>query len=181
LFTKSKGTSFTAVLIYVDDILLTGNDLEEIQYLKTSLLQKFLIKDLGNLKYFLGIEFSRSRKGIFMSQRKYALDILQDTGLTGARPDKFPMEQNLKLSLTEGEKLNDPSKYRRLIGRLIYLTVTRPDIAYSVRMLSQFMHEPRKPHWEAALRVLRYIKGTPGQGLLLLSEKQFKITSILRF
>ena len=79
LFTKSKGTSFTAALIYVDDILLTGNDLKEIQHLKTSLLEKFLIKDLGNLKYFLGIEFSRSRKGIFMSQMKYALDIFQDT------------------------------------------------------------------------------------------------------
>ena len=63
--------------------------------------------------------------------------------------------------------MNDPSKYRRLIGRLIYLTVTRPDLVYSVRMLSQFMHEPRKPHWEAALRVLRYIEGTPGQALLL--------------
>ena len=86
-----------------------------------------------------------------MSHRKYALDILQDTGLTGARSEKIPMEQNLKLSLTEGEKLNDPSKYRRLVDRLIYLTVTRPDIVYSVRMLNQFMHEPRKPLWEAAI------------------------------
>ena len=75
LFTKSKGTSYTTV----DDILLTDNDLKEIQHLKTSLLEKFFIKDLGNLKYFLGIEFSRSRKGIFMSQMKYALDIFQDT------------------------------------------------------------------------------------------------------
>ena len=95
---RVRGTSFTAVLIYVDDILLTGNDLKEIQYLKTSLLKRFLIKDLGNLKYFLGIEFSWSRKVIFMSQTKYALDILQDTGLIEARPEKFPMEQNLKLS-----------------------------------------------------------------------------------
>ena len=89
---RQNNSSFTALLIYVDDILLTGNDLTEIQRVKDYLLQQFRIKDLGDLKYFLGIEFSRSIAGIYMSQRKYALDILQDTGLTGARPDKFPME-----------------------------------------------------------------------------------------
>ena len=146
LFTKVQGTSFTAILIYVDDILLTGNDLQEIKNLKRFLLERFRIKDLGDLKYFLGIEFLHSKKGIFMSQRKYAIDILQDAGLLGTRPDKFPMEQNLKLTPTDGELLNDPTKYRRLVGRLIYLTVTRPDIVYSVRTLSQFMHEPQKPH-----------------------------------
>ncbi|XP_070673914.1 uncharacterized mitochondrial protein AtMg00810-like [Malus domestica] len=166
LFTKAQGTSFTAVLIYVDDILLIGNDLQEMERLKTFLLTRFRIKDLGDLKYFLGIEFSRCQKGIFMFQRKYALDILQDSGLMGARPDKFPIEQNLKLTPIDGALLDDPTKYRRLVGRLIYLTVTRPDIVFSVRALSQFMHEPRKPHWDAALRILRYIKGTPGQVLL---------------
>ncbi|KAK3006152.1 hypothetical protein RJ639_015495 [Escallonia herrerae] len=130
--TPAKGTSFTAILIYVDDILLTGNDLQEIERLKKFLLKCFRIKDLGDLKYFLGIEFSRSKKGIFMSQRKYALDILQDSGLLGVRPDKFPMEQNLKLTPTDGNLLSDPTKHRRLVGRLIYLTVIRPDIVYSV-------------------------------------------------
>ncbi|KAK3030681.1 hypothetical protein RJ639_035885 [Escallonia herrerae] len=166
LFTKAKGASFTVILIYVDNILLTGNDLQEIERLKKFLLKRFRIKDLGDLKYFLGIEFSRSKKGIFMSQRKYALNILQDLGLLGVRPDKFPMEQNLKLTPTDGILLSDPTKYRRLVGRLIYLTVTRPDIVYSVRTLSQFMHEPRKPHWNAAIRIVKYIKGNPGQGLL---------------
>ena len=163
------------ILIYVDDILLTGNDLQEMEHLKRFLLKRFRIKDLGDLKYFLGIEFSRSKKGIFMSQRKYALDILQDSGLLGARPAEFPMEQNLKLTTTDGELLNDSTKYRRLLGRLIYLTVTRPDIVYSVRTLSQFMHEPRKPHWDAALRILRYIKGTPGQGLLFSSNNNLTL------
>ncbi|KAK3019009.1 hypothetical protein RJ639_003617 [Escallonia herrerae] len=163
---STPGTSFTAILIYVDDILLARNDLQEIERLKKFLLKCFRIKDLGDLKYFLGIEFSRSKKGIFMSQRKYALDILQDSGLLGVRPDKFPMEQNLKLTSTDGILLSDPTKYRRLIGRLIYLSVTRPDIVYSVQTLSQFMHEPRKPHWNAAIRILKYIKGNPGQGLL---------------
>ncbi|KAK3021290.1 hypothetical protein RJ639_047281 [Escallonia herrerae] len=173
--TPAKGTSFTAILIYVDDILLTGNDLQEIERLKKFLLKRFRIKDLGDLKYFLGIEFSRSKKGIFMSQRKYALDILQDSGLLGVRPDKFPMEQNLKLTPTDGILQSDPTKYRRLVGRLIYLTVTRPDIVYSVRTLSQFMHEPRKPHWNAAIRILKYIKGNPGQGLLFPSTNNLAL------
>ncbi|XP_015169176.1 uncharacterized mitochondrial protein AtMg00240-like [Solanum tuberosum] len=101
-----------------------------------------------------------------MSQRKYAIEILQDSGILGVRPEKFPTEQNLKLASTDGIILNDPTKYRRLVGRLIYLTVTRPDIVNYVRTLSQFMHDPRKPHWDAVVRILKYIKGTPGQGLL---------------
>ena len=100
----------------------------------------------------MGIDFFRSKKEIFVL-KEVSLDILQHIGLTGAHPEKFPTEQNLKLSLTEGEKLNDQIKYRRLIDRLIYLSVTRLDIVYSVHMLSQFMHEPRKPHWEATLQV----------------------------
>ncbi|KAL5774663.1 hypothetical protein ACOSP7_012220 [Xanthoceras sorbifolium] len=175
LFTKTQGTSFTAILIYVDDILLTGNDLHEMERLKRFLLKRFHIKDLENLKYFLGIEFSRSRKGIFMSQRKYVLDILQDFGLLGACPNNFPMEQNLKLTPTDGALLNDPTKYRRLVCRLIYLTVTRPDIVYSVRTLSQFMQEPRILHWDAVIRILKYIKGTPGQELLLPSKNSLTL------
>lgn len=82
----------------------------------------------------------------------------------------FPMEQIVKLTLDDRDLLHGPTSYRRLIGRLIYLTVTRLDIVYSIRTLSQFMHEPRKPHWHTMLRVLRYIKGTLGQGLLLPSK-----------
>jgi len=106
------------------------------------MLKHFLIKDLGELKYFLGIEFARSKRRIFMSHRKYALDILQGTRLLGVKPEKFPMEQNLKLRDEDDEILHDLSKYRRLVERLIYWTVTRPDIVYSVRSLSQFMNTP---------------------------------------
>ena len=108
-----------------------------------------------------------------MSQRKYALDNLQDTGLTGARWDKFPLQQYLKLTPNDGELLKDPVKYRRLVGRLIYLTITRPDIAFSVRTLSQYIQNPRN----AAIRVLKYIKGSPGQGLLLPSENNLTLTA----
>jgi len=177
LFTRQNNSSFTAFLIYVDDILLTGNDLTEIQRVKDCLLQQFRIKDLGDLKYFIGIEFSRSKAGIYMSQRKYALDILQDTRLTGACPDKFPMEQYLKLTPDDRELLKDPVKYRRLVGRLIYLTVTRPDLAFSVQTLSQYIQSPRKPHWDVAIRVLKYFTGTR---IAIAIREQSDIDSLLR-
>jgi hypothetical protein len=115
---------------------------------------------LGDLKYFLGIKVSRSQKGISISQQKYTLEILKDVGILGAKPVNFPMEQNTKLSYAR-DLLKDPSQYRRLVGRLIYLTITRPNIMYSVHVLSQFMHVPRRPHMEVALCVLRYLKGAP--------------------
>ena len=177
LFTKSQGEKFTTILICIDDILLIGNDLHEIKLLKSHMLKHFLIKDLSELKYFMGIEFSRSKRGIFMSQRKYALDILQDTRLSGVKPEKFPLEQNLKLTDEDCEILHDLSKYRRLVGRLIYLIVSRLDIVYSVCTLSQFMNTPQKPHWNVALRVLRYIKGTPGQGLFLPYENNLTLNA----
>ena len=123
-------------MLYVDDILLTRNDDVEIKYFNEFLLQHFRIKDLGTLKYFLGIDFFQSKHDIFMSQRKYMLDILDDTSLTGTKPEKNPMEKNLKLILTDGDLLHDPTKYRRLVGMLIYLPVTRPNIVYSVRTSS---------------------------------------------
>ncbi|CAL2225396.1 unnamed protein product [Prunus armeniaca] len=174
LFTRHKGHSFTALLIYVDDIVITGNDPIAISALKAFLHRHFHIKDLGDLKYFLGIEVSRSKQGIFLSQRKYALEILKDAKLLGAAPVDFPMEKGLKLS-DKGELLKDPAQYRRLVGRLIYLTITRPDITYSVHVLSRFMHAPRKPHMEAALRILRYLKKSPGQGILLSSQNDLTL------
>ncbi|KAL5731693.1 hypothetical protein ACHQM5_004397 [Ranunculus cassubicifolius] len=174
LFTRKQGTSFTVLLIYVDDILITGNDLESIAATKSFLHSQFHIKDLGGLKYFLGIEVSTSRKGIFISQRKYALEIIEDAGLLGAAPIDTPMEQGLKLS-DKSDLLKDQGRYRRLVGRLIYLTMSRPDITYAVHVLSRFMHQPRKAHMEAALRVVRYLKNAPGQGLFFSSNNDFRL------
>ena len=174
LFTRIQGKSFTALLIYVDDILITGNDPVSIVAIKKFLHGQFHLKDLGDLKYFLGIEVSSSKNGIFIFQRKYALEIIKDAGLLGASPIDTPMEQGLKLS-DKGDLLKDPSHYRRLVGRLIYLTMSRPDITYYVHVLSRFMHQPCKLHMEAALHVVRYLKNAPGQGLFFSSNSDFRL------
>ncbi|GKD84791.1 retrovirus-related pol polyprotein from transposon RE2 [Tanacetum coccineum] len=125
------------------------------------------VLDLGNLKYFLGIEVARAKEGIFLCQRKYALDKISEVGLLGAKPAKISMEQNHHLGLAQRRLFEDPGQYRRLVGRLIYLCFTRPDLAYSVHVLSQFMQNPQIEHWEAAIRVVRYLKGSTGQGWLV--------------
>ncbi|OMO60730.1 Reverse transcriptase, RNA-dependent DNA polymerase [Corchorus capsularis] len=163
LFLHHKGTSFTALLVYVDDVIIASNNSSHTKALKEYLDAWFHIKDLGPLKYFLGLEVARSPEGIVLSQRKYVLDILQEVGMLGTKPVLFPMEQNHKLAVDDSALLDDPGAYRRLVGRLIYLTITRPEICYSVHILSQFMHQPRHGHWVAALRVLRYLKSAPGQ------------------
>ncbi|KAD4177991.1 hypothetical protein E3N88_26582 [Mikania micrantha] len=166
LFLFKKTNVFISALIYVDDVIMVGNDLNKIQEFKSFLDQKFSIKDLGPLKFFLGIEVARTNKGLVLSQRKYILYILQDTGMTGCRPSPFPMEQNLKLDKCDKESQVDANQYRRLIGRLLYLQATRP----AVNILSQFVGDPRESHLEAAYRVLRYLKATLGQGILLPKE-----------
>lgn len=166
LFTQVSGNSITIVLIYVDDMVITGNDEKAIDDLKKFLNSCFNIKDLGPLKYFLGIKVARSKAGITVCQRKYTLDILEEAGLLGTKPATVPMEPDLVLTDTGSEALKDPTRYRRLIGKLIYLTISRPEITYSVNTLSQFMQEPKLHHLKTTLRLLQYLKAALGQGLL---------------
>jgi hypothetical protein len=175
LFTRLKGSSYIALLVYVDDVAIASNDPKAVSDFIVLLNDKFKLKDLGPLKYFLGLEIARSTEGISVCQRKYALEILEDSGLLASKPVSFPIEQNLKLSKDEGTLLSDSTSYRRLVGRLLYLTITRPDIAYSVQILSQFMDKPRQPHMDAATRVLRYIKSSPAQGLLFSAKSDFQL------
>jgi hypothetical protein len=166
LFTLNTDDNFTALLIYVDDIILSGTSLTEIDRIKCILDDHFRIKDLGIVKYFLGLEVAHSKEGISVSQRKYCLDLLNDSGLLGSKPASTPLDPSVKLHHDDGKPFEDIGQYRRLIGKLLYLTNTRPDIAYATQQLSQFLHKPTMTHYKAACRVIRYLKHNPGRGLI---------------
>ena len=110
-----------------------------INKVKNYLNDQFHIKDLGDLKYFLGFEVARSNKGLVLNQRKYCLEILAEFGLTGCKPENSPANQSVKLTEDDGDLISDPTAFRRLIGKLLYLTNTRPGISFAVQQISQFM------------------------------------------
>ncbi|KAF5471614.1 hypothetical protein F2P56_008393 [Juglans regia] len=175
LFTNSTSHSFIALLVYVDDILIASSDLEAMKSLKSLLNAKFKLKDLGSLKYFLGLEVARSPNGISLCQQKYALEILQDADFLACKPISFSMEQNLKLSKDDGDLLPNPTVFRRLIGRLLYLTITRSYLCYSIERLSQLMDQPRLPLLNEAHRILQYVKNTLGLGLFFPAHNSLTI------
>ncbi|CAL5395906.1 unnamed protein product [Camellia sinensis] len=176
LFVKhSLGGKLAIIIVYVDDIILTGDHEEEIGLLKKFLTKEFEIKDLGNLKYFLGMEIARSKKGIAVSQRKYVLDLLNETGMLGCKPADTPMDTTIKLEESDGSAPSDKGRYQRLVGKLIYLSHTRPDIGFSVSVVSQFMNNPTEKHMTAVIRILRYLKRTPGKGLFFQRTTNRKI------
>lgn len=133
LYVKTTSHSFTALLVYVDDIVLVGDSIDEIQFVKHQLDYKFKIKNLGQLRLFPGFEMARSKTDIFFNQRIYTLDLLEDNGLLASKPSSVPFDPHIKLSVNDGQPLADPSCYMRLIGRLIYLTNSCPDIVYVVQ------------------------------------------------
>ncbi|WZZ27561.1 hypothetical protein YC2023_010962 [Brassica napus] len=169
LFTLSTPSGMIALLVYVDDIIITGSDKEGIIATKEFLKSKFEIKDLGEMKYFLGIEICRSKEGLFMSQRKYTLDLLKGAGAYGGKTARMPMEDDYKVpregEIEDSKPYQDPKLYRKLVGKLIYLTITRPDIFFAVNQVSQHMQVPKEHHWRMVERILMYLNGSPDQGV----------------
>lgn len=153
------------VLVYVDDIIVIGSSPSAIHSFTDSLKEKFHLRDLGQLSYFLGIEAQRYNEGLHLRQAKYISDLLDSTKMIDAKPLACPSTSGMKLSSENGTLLSDPTKYRHVVGALQYYTITRPDISYAVNQLCQFMYSPRDSHWIAAKRVLRYLKGTVDYGL----------------
>ena len=165
LFMRRSGHVITIFLLYVDDMIITGDDMQGIQDLKHFLGQQFEMKDLGLLNYFLGLEVSSSADGYYLTQVKYTSDLISRASITDSKIVDTPIEYNCRLNSHDGESLSDTTLYRQLVGSLIYLTVTCPDISYAVHVVSQFMAAPKSPHYADILRIIRYLKGTIFDGL----------------
>lgn len=140
--------------------------MDNVIFLKRHLQSPFQMKDMEYMKDFLGIEVAYSKRGYILSKHKYTMEIIGKAPLTDYNIVETPLERNVKLSPSEGDPVADPSKYRQLVGSLIYVASTRPEIAFSVHVVSQFMSDPRRPHFTAVLRIIRYLRTYSGRGLL---------------
>jgi hypothetical protein len=154
LFVHVSPRGRTLLLLYVDDM--------------TRLSDQFLMSDLGPLRYFLRIEISSTPDEFFLSQEKYILDLLDRASLIDQRIAETPMELNVHLVVTDGEPLEDPTRYRHIVGSLVYFGVTRPGISYSIHILSQFVSSPTQIHYSHLLCVLHYLRETISHRLFFL-------------
>ena len=175
LYVKEKEGNLLYVALYVDDLIFMGNNETMIKEFKEVMAREFEMTDLGLMKYFLGLQVRQDKTGVFVSQEAYAKSILKKNKMDDCNPVSTPMELGAKLSKFEGGDQVDANKYRSLVGSLRYLTCTRPDILYSVGVVSRFMEEPKYSHWKANKRILRYIKGTETHGLFYSESIEYKL------
>ena len=171
LFIKTgDGGKILIVSLYVDDLIFTGNDESMFVKFKNSMKLEFDMTDLGKMKYFLGVEVLQNSEGIYISQRKYAKEVLERFGMEKSNSVKSPIVPGDRLTKNEGGVKVDATKYKQLVGSLMYLTATRPDLMYVVCLISRFMASPTEMHLQAAKRVLRYLKGTVDLGVFYQKE-----------
>ncbi|GJT24490.1 ribonuclease H-like domain-containing protein [Tanacetum coccineum] len=166
LFIYQHGSKVAYLLIYIDDIVLTASSTNLLQRNIPSLHKEFDMTDLGALNYFLGIYVTHDSTGMFLSQNKYALELLDRAHIANCNPNRTPVDMESKLG-SDGDPISDPILYRSLAGGLQYLTFTRPYISYAVQQVCLHMHDPRETHLAALKRVLRYVRGTLDFGLQL--------------
>lgn len=146
LFIYNHGNLTCYFLVYVDDIVLTGNNNNFLQKIIDALAQRFSIKDLGTLHHFLGIEVIPTSNGLFLSQHQHIQNVLTKFKMDGAKPVATPLSSSDPLSPVDGSPSVDPTPYRQLVGSLQYLAFTRLDVSFAVNKLSQFMHSPSQLH-----------------------------------
>lgn len=167
LYVKTEGTDFLLVCLYVDDLIYFGSNMKMLEDFKKNMMNEFEMTDLGLMRYFLGIQVKQSKGHIFLSQEKYVEDLLKKFQMEKCKAVPTPMALNEKLQQNDGEPRVDDKLYRSLVGSLIYLTNTRPDIMHSVSVISRYMNKPTKSHYTAAKRILRYLQDTENMGSLM--------------
>lgn len=166
------------LLVYVDDIIVTGSSDDILSDFVSSLAKRFSLKDLGNLSYFLGVEVLPHKHGILLSQRRYITDLLTHLNMLDAKPVLTPIPSSASaISLMSDPPLQNPTVYYEVVGSLQYLSLTRLDVSFAVNKLSQFMHmhSPTNDHWILVKRILRYLVGTLNKGLLLHRDSPYNL------
>ena len=164
VYRRSNKSSFLLVGVYVDDLVISGPSVSDIRQFKQEMMRKFNMSDLGLLSYYLGIEVKQGDDGITLSQSAYAVKILENAGMLNCNPTATPMEARLKLSKRMEDEVVRPTAYRSIIGSLRYIVNTRPDLAYSVGVVSRYMEALGREHWVVVKHIPRYLKGTIGYG-----------------
>ena len=175
LYRKREGDELLLVAVYVDDLLITGSKVTMINEFKAGMSSRFDMSDLGLLTYYLGIEVLQFKGGITLKQESYAKKILDETKMADCKAVQIPMDAGLQLSKAPEERDIDEKEFRRIIGCLRYLLHTRPDMSYSVGVLSRYMHEPKESHQAALKQILRYLKGTFAYGLRFMRTDQSEL------
>lgn len=176
LYIKHLEKEVIVISLYVDDLLITGSSQELIDQVKEDMKQAFEMTDLGKMHYFLSMEISQSREGIFICQKRYVKEMLKKFSMENCKPVSTHLMQNLKLIKDDGGRKTDEKIYRSLVGSLLYLTITRPDITFAANLLSRFRQEPTEMHFQAAKRVLRYIKGNTEMGIWFKRSEKLDLT-----
>ena len=177
LFIQLSASVHLLLIVYVDDIIITGSSAVHIDSLVNKLHQTFTIRDLGRLHYFLGIEVTYSTNQIHLCQQKYITDLLASANLLDSKPTPTPGSVTKPISKFDGIPLEDPSEYRRLVGSLQYVTMTRPDISFAVNRACQFMQQPTSTHFLAVKRILRYLAGTKSHGITFTASQSLSLSA----
>ncbi|KAL0319934.1 UNVERIFIED_CONTAM: Retrovirus-related Pol polyprotein from transposon TNT 1-94 [Sesamum radiatum] len=175
LYVKRQGNDTLIVSLYVDDLIYTGNNEKMIHDFKEDMMKTFEMSDLGLMHFFLGIEINQEKEGIFICQKKYTETLLKKFKMESCKTVTTPLVTGEKYKKEDGSEKVDGSIYRSLIGSLLYLTATRPDIMFATSLLSRFMQSPSQVHYGAAKRILRYLQGTKDFGIWYKSTNDAKL------
>ncbi|KAK1419234.1 hypothetical protein QVD17_28397 [Tagetes erecta] len=165
VYRKIVGTNLTLIGVYVDDLIVTGSDLKSIMEFKHDMAKNFEMSDLGKLTYYLGVEVFQGKDEVCIKQEAYAKKILKEAGMLNCNPTHVPMDPNVKVAKFEDEEDFDATRYRKMVGCLRYLLQTRPDLAFSVGVVSRYMQNPKQSHAAIIKQILRYLQGTCGYGI----------------
>jgi len=175
LYIKQSKDMFLTVVLYVDDLIFMGNDETLVEEFKEAMKREFEMIDLGLLKFFLGIEIQQEEQGIFVSQSKYAKVILKRFRMETCNPALTPTAMGIKLCKYDFTKSVNPTLYKSMVGSLMYLMATCPNIMYVVSLISRFMENPRASHLQVAKRILRYVQGIVIYGISYIVTNEFKL------